>query len=92
MTATAEKAKVQGLPEGAAVFGKTALEKVVVELTEYRGHQLVNSRIWFLDDSDEWRPTKKGLALDPELAEEVAGAMLQKARVKGEGRGNVGRA
>ena len=57
-------------------FEKNALEEVRVSLTEYRGHQLIDLRVYYLSADGEPRPTKKGLALSvglyPELKESLA--------------------
>jgi len=78
MTATTEKAGTRHTA-GGQVFAKNALEQVRVERTTFRGREYVNARIWFQDERGEWRPTQKGLALTPELAEQVARAMLEVA-------------
>lgn len=77
MTATTEN--LTGLPEGAAIFDKPP-DKIVVEGVTFQGRAAVNARTWYFDeDGPEWRPTKRGLCLTPELAEAVARAMLDKA-------------
>ncbi len=63
-----------------ATVEKNASEELRVALGEYRGHNLVNVRIWASYDSagSEKRPTKKGFALRIErLPELIAG--LEKA-------------
>jgi len=85
MTTTAGKTK--GLPEGAAIFDRRP-DKIVVEAVRFQGHAAVNARTWYWDeDGEEWRPTKRGLSLNLDLAEAVARAMLDKA---GAARGEEG--
>ena len=48
-------------------FQKNALEEVRVSLSEYKGHNLVDIRIYYVDDKGEKRPTKKGISLSVEL-------------------------
>ena len=52
-------------------FEKNALEEVRVSLTEYRGHQLIDLRVYYLSADGEPRPTKKGLALSIGLYSEL---------------------
>jgi len=44
-------------------FEKNATEVVRVSLTEYRGHKLVDLRVYYSDDEGQYRPTKKGVSL-----------------------------
>jgi hypothetical protein len=60
-----------------ADIGKNAIERVRVRLTEYAGHRLVDARVYFEGDNGEWVPTKKGLALSPAVARQVAQAIMQ---------------
>lgn len=79
-TATREKAE-SGLPEGAAVFEFGDREQVCVQAVECDGRPMVTVRLLVFDeDAERWVP-RRGLALTPELAEEVAVAMLERARV-----------
>lgn len=52
-------------------------ERLMIEDSEYKGHQLVSMRIHFLSKEDEWLPTKKGVTFKREQLDEVIG-MLQK--------------
>jgi hypothetical protein len=71
--------------ERVRTFGKSATEQVRVERTSFKGREYINARIWFQDERGEWHPTQKGLTLTPELAEEVAQAMLEAARLDSPG-------
>lgn len=52
-------------------FQKNRQEVVRLTIEEYRGHILVRSWIWYRDPkTDELKPTKKGLAVSPALAEQ----------------------
>ena len=64
-----------------AEIQKNAVEVVRVSLTEFKGHQLVDLRVYFLDDSDEFRPSKKGVCLKPDLLGEVIQA-LERAQLE----------
>ena len=66
-----------------ATVKKNALEELRVVLSEYRGHDLVNVRIWASYDSADAdkRPTKKGFALRIGLLPELI-ASLKKAEAE----------
>lgn len=61
-----------------ARIAKNPTEEVRVSLTSYRGHDLVDIRVFFQDEQGEWRPTKRGVSLSvdsfAELREAVAKA------------------
>ena len=42
---------------------KNTHEELRIEHTEYRGHALVSMRVWWREDDDEWRPSRKGITL-----------------------------
>lgn len=58
---------------------RSETEKLIIEDSEFKGRQLVTLRIYFLADSSEWLPTKKGVTFRREQLDEVLGA-LQKIR------------
>ncbi|MCZ6875177.1 MAG: transcriptional coactivator p15/PC4 family protein [bacterium] len=43
-----------------AQFEKNATEVVRVSLTEFRGHKLIDLRVYYSDDEGQFKPTKKG--------------------------------
>ena len=48
---------------------KSALEKIVATLGEYKGKQRIDIRVYYQPDvsePDKWLPTKKGLSLSPD--------------------------
>ncbi len=55
---------------------KGAGEVIRIGLTEYRGRKYLDARVYFETDEGQWKPTKKGLCLSPDLAQQVAEAML----------------
>lgn len=58
---------------------KNALEEIIVQLTEFMGHDLVDLRVWTKGLPDgAGSPTKKGLTVKPDLLPELIEA-LQKA-------------
>jgi len=52
---------------------RNELETVRVSINNYKGREYLDIRIFFKDDKDEWRPTKKGITLNPESIEELLG-------------------
>jgi len=38
-----------------------------IELSEFQGKQYIGARIYFMDDRGEWKPSKKGLTLAPDM-------------------------
>ena len=50
-----------------AQFEKNATEVVRVSITEYRKRQFIDVRIYYSDDEGQYRPTKKGVSLNPEV-------------------------
>ena len=68
---------------------KNASEKVIVQAREFKGRRYVDARLFYLKDGpggeDLWAPCQKGLCLQPELAVEVATAMLKLAGSEGVG-------
>jgi hypothetical protein len=59
-------------------FAKNATEEVRVSLTEYKGHKLIDLRIYYEpEDGGDRRPTKKGITIDVGLYPELKKAMLK---------------
>ena len=56
-------------------FPKNAMEEVRASLTEYKGKQYIDLRVFYKDDSNELKPSKKGLTLAPELIFELEKAV-----------------
>lgn len=46
-----------------------------VALTEFRKRQYIEIRTYYMAEDGEWRPTKKGITLSPELMREVHSAL-----------------
>jgi len=65
-------------------FKKNTVEEVRVFFSEYKGHELINIRIFFEAEPDKWIATKKGICLSPELLPELEKALaaLKKAAAK----------
>jgi hypothetical protein len=54
---------------------RSPTEKLVIENSEYKGHDLVSLRIYFLSNDDEWLPTKKGVTFRRDQLDEVLEAL-----------------
>ncbi|RKY85167.1 transcriptional coactivator p15 [candidate division KSB1 bacterium] len=52
-------------------FQKNATEEVRVSLTEYLGHKLIDIRVYYQGEDDEYHPTKKGLSISVEKFNEL---------------------
>lgn len=50
---------------------KNAREELRIERQDYRGHDLINFRVWYDDGTGEYRPGKQGIAFKAELLPHV---------------------
>lgn len=58
-----------------ADISKNKSEIIRVEITEFKGKNLVNVRTWYLNDQNEYAPTKKGVAVSLAQLEELRQAL-----------------
>ena len=56
-------------------FQKNALERVRVALTEYRGHDLIDLRVYYTDDGETYKPSRKGVAFNASLLPDLEEAV-----------------
>ena len=56
---------------------RSPTEKLIIESSEYKGHDLVSLRIYFLSREEEWLPTKKGVTFRRDQLDEVITALNQ---------------
>ncbi len=61
-----------------AEIQKNSMEVIRVSWEEYKGHRFLDVRCYFESEDGEWKPTKKGVCLAPDLLPELVEA-LQKA-------------
>jgi transcriptional coactivator p15 (PC4) len=54
---------------------RSETEKLIIENSEYKGHDLVSLRIYFLSKENEWLPTKKGVTFRLDQLDEVIKAL-----------------
>jgi hypothetical protein len=52
-------------------------ERLIIENSEYKGHDLVSLRIYFLSKEEEWLPTKKGVTFRSDQVDEVLDALTK---------------
>ncbi len=54
-------------------FQKNSSEKLLIRFTEYNGKSLIDLRVFFQSDDsgDEWKPTRKGIAMSRDLLSEL---------------------
>ena len=64
------------MDEVIAQFEKNATEVVRVSLTEFRGHKLIDFRVYYSDDEGKYKPTKKGVSLSIGLYTDFKRAIL----------------
>ena len=50
-------------------INKNPIEKIRVTISDYKNHRFLDVRVYFEDDSGEWRPTKKGIAISKDNLE-----------------------
>ncbi|RQV69424.1 hypothetical protein DF024_00415 [Burkholderia cenocepacia] len=56
---------------------RSASERLRVQLRQYRGREFLDVRCWYLDSDGEYRPSQKGVTLNPsQLAELVQALMI----------------
>ncbi len=77
------RVRVQGggkLSKLLGIVDKNSRERIEIRAAEYEGHPYIDIRTyWRTRDDEEWRPSKKGVTLKPELVEELIVA-LKKVR------------
>jgi len=55
------------------IVPKNQLEQIRVEAKVFKGHPIVDVRIYRRSDSDseDWYPTKRGIALNPDFVQQL---------------------
>lgn len=69
-----------------AIIPKNKREELRIELTEFKGHQLVACRVWARESDTETVPTPKGLTVQVSLLP----AILKALREAEQGAGRLG--
>jgi hypothetical protein len=57
------------------VFQKNALEEVRASISHYKGKQYMDLRVYYKADDGEYKPSKKGITLVPDLLKELEEAV-----------------
>jgi len=63
-----------------ATIQKNSRERLYITTGQYRGHEYISARIWFVGKDGEYRPSKKGISLRPALVPELIQALGLAAR------------
>ena len=65
------------MSEVIASFEKNSFEEVRISLTNFKGKDLIDLRVYYrTDDGGEMRPTKKGITISLEKFSELKNAIL----------------
>ncbi|WAC06343.1 MAG: transcriptional coactivator p15/PC4 family protein [Thermodesulfobacteriota bacterium] len=65
------------MTEVIASFEKNSFEEVRISLTNFKGKDLIDLRVYYRpDDGEEMRPTKKGITISLEKFSELKSAIL----------------
>lgn len=51
-------------------FEKNSTEVIRMTISEFKGRELINFRVFYEDEDGEYKPTKKGISFSTELAED----------------------
>ena len=55
---------------------KNTRQKYIISAKQYRGYQFVDVRLhWTEDNGETWHPSKKGITISPEIADDVVCAI-----------------
>ncbi len=60
--------------------GKEDADRIMVKVAEYKGKPYADIRTYYMDESGDWRPTKKGVALHSVDQLDMAISLLTVAR------------
>lgn len=60
-------------------------QQIHIRLTTFRGREYLDLRNFYLDDNEEWKPTKKGVAVPVELYDELMAALKEAGEILKEG-------
>lgn len=52
-------------------------QQIHIRLTTFRGREYLDLRSFYLTDDEEWKPTKKGIAVPVELYEELMAGLKE---------------
>ena len=59
-------------------FGKNSTEEVQVQITEFKGHKLIDIRVFYYPEGEEEaKPTKKGISISTDLFPKLKDSILE---------------
>lgn len=64
-------------------FERNETEKVMVSMSKFRGNLLADLRIFFVNEDNEWRPTKKGVSIPADKLSELKEAVNKLVELAG---------
>ena len=72
------------MSEQVCELAKNAREKIIFRLGEFKGHKFIDMRVFAVKDGKDPAPTKKGLAVSPQLWPQFKAALakLEEAMIK----------
>ena len=59
---------------------KSALERIQIEMKEYKKRKYLDIRTYYRSDDGEWKPTKKGVTIPPDAIEDLIQAVSNIAK------------
>jgi hypothetical protein len=51
-------------------FEKNSTEVISLTISEFKGRELINFRVFYQDEDGEFKPTKKGISFSTELVDD----------------------
>jgi hypothetical protein len=60
-------------------------QQIQIRLVTFRKREYLDLRNFYLDENDEWKPTKKGIAVPVELYEDLMAALQEVGGILKEG-------
>lgn len=60
-------------------------QQIQIRLTTFRGREYLDLRNFYLDENNEWKPTRKGIAIPTELYEDLMTALNEVGKILKEG-------
>ncbi|MCR4403860.1 MAG: transcriptional coactivator p15/PC4 family protein [Candidatus Acetothermia bacterium] len=66
-------------------FERGAGQQLQIRLINFRGREYLDLRNFYLDENNEWKPTRKGIAIPTELYEELMAALQEVGEILKEG-------
>jgi hypothetical protein len=59
---------------------KNSLERIRIQRSEYKGHELIDIRVYYEAENGEWKPSKKGITFSLSLANEVIKGISEESK------------